>query len=185
MSCNCGRKEKFNQKLREKLHNIKADLVDIEADLVDKAKRILKTASDPVSAVIRFLHERPEEASLRGLVMHYVLHETFGEEEKIPGLIKIFTGHVREIIRHANVIDIINEHPAVERWGKYLIKQKERIKFEIAREREFLVLRNIVGLIAIEHDLELPLEKICVQPPNLVVTVKLGILRPQRILDIV
>jgi len=177
MSCSCSLKDKFNQKVIVKLQNI-------EAGLVDRAKGILRTASDPVSAVIRFLHERPEEASLKGLVMHYVLRETFGDEEKIPGLIKLFTGHVHEIIRHANVIDIINEHPAVERWGKYLIKQKERIKFEIAKERELLVLKNIVGLVVVEQGLDLPLEKISVQPPNLIVTVKLGLLRPQRVFDI-
>ncbi|PWT99243.1 MAG: hypothetical protein C5B53_05645 [Candidatus Melainabacteria bacterium] len=177
MSCSCSLKDKLNQKLFAKLHNI-------EAGLVDRARGILRTAGDPVSAVIRFLHERPEEASLKGLVMHYVLRETFGDEEKIPGLIKLFTGHVSEIIRHANVIDIINEHPAVERWGKYLIKQKERIKFEIAKERELLVLKNIVGLIAVEQGMDLPVDKISVQPPNLIVTVKLGLLRPQRVFDI-
>jgi hypothetical protein len=174
MSCSCcSLKEKLNQKLQ-----------NIEAGLVDKARAILRTANDPVSAVIRFLHERPEESSLKGLVVHYVLRETFGDEEKIPGLIKVFTGHVHEIIRHANVIDIINEHPAVDRWGKYIIKQKERIKFEIAKERDLLVLKNIVGLIAIEQGMELPVEKISVQPPNLIVTVKLGMLRPQRVFDI-
>lgn len=174
MSCSCcSLKEKLNQKLQ-----------NIEAGLVDKARAILRTANDPVSAVIRFLHERPEESSLKGLVVHYVLRETFGDEEKIPSLIKVFTGHVHEIIRHANVIDIINEHPAVERWGKYIIKQKERIKFEIAKERDLLVLKNIVGLVAVEQGLDLPIEKISVQPPNLIVTVKLGLLRPQRVFDI-
>lgn len=185
MDCICCQKEKLNQKLITKFHTIETDLVDKASELVDKAKKHLRTASDPISAVIRFLHERPEDASLRGLVMAYVLRETFGEEEKIPGLVRILASHVREIIRHSNVIDIINEHPAVERWGKYLIKQKERIKFEIARERERLVLKNIVGLTAVEEGMELPLEKISVQPPHLVVTVKLGILRPNRVFDIV
>jgi hypothetical protein len=177
MNCICCRKEKFNRKLLTKLQRL-------ESDLFDKAKKMLRTAGDPVSAVIRFLHERPEESSLRGLVMHYVLREAFGDEEKIPDLVRILAGHVREIIRHANVIDIVNEHPAVERWGQYMIKQKERIKFEIARERDLLVLTNIVGLTAIEKGMELPLEKISVQPPNLIVTVKMGILRPQRVFNI-
>ena len=116
--------------------------------------------------------------------MDYVLKETFGEEEKIPGLVRILAAHAKEVIRHANVINIINEHPAAERWGQYLIKQKERIKFEIARERELLVLKNIVGLIAVEQDLELPVDKISIEPPKLIVTVKMGILRPQRVLDL-
>jgi len=178
MTCLCHRKVKVNRRLIAKLHNL-------EQELVDAAKKMLRTASDPISAVVRFLHERPEGSSLKGLVMYYVLHETFEEEEKIPSLLRILAGHVREVIRHANVIDIINEHPAVERWGKYLIKQKERIKFEIARERELLVLRDVVGLFAVEHGLELPLEKISIQPPKLVVTARLGLLRPQLVLDIV
>jgi hypothetical protein len=177
MSCICSRRERINKRIVSKLHNL-------EHDLVDTAKKVLRTAGDPFSGVIRFLHEHPEEASLKGLVMQHVLRETFGDEDKIPQLVRIFSSHVREIIRHANVIDIINEHPAVERWGNYLIKQKERIKFEIARERDLLVLKNIAGLVAIEQGLELPLEKIAVQPPKLVVTVQLGILRPQRVLDI-
>jgi len=177
MNCPCSHKKTANRILISRIHNI-------EQELAEAAKRVLRNASDPFSAVIKFLHERPEDASLTGYVMDYVLKETFGEEEKIPGLIRILASHVHEIIRHANAIDIINEHPAIERWGKYIIKQKERIKFEISRERERLVLHNIVGLFAVEHGVDVPVEKISVQPPKLVVTMKLGLLRPQRVVDI-
>jgi hypothetical protein len=47
-----------------------------------------------------------------------------------------------------------------------------------------MVLKNIQGLIGVEHGVEVPLEKILVQPPKLIVTVRLGILHPQRVVDI-
>ncbi len=74
-----------------------------------------------------------------------ILAEAFGEYENIPALVKILAGHVREVIRQSNVINVINEHPTVEKWGNYIIKQTDRIKFEINKERDFLVLENIAG----------------------------------------
>ncbi len=156
----------------------------MEHELVDVARKILKQASDPFSGVIRFLHERPEDTSLHGYLVNKVLLETFERRENIPGLINVLAGHVKEIIRQSNVINIVNEHPAVERWGAYLIKQKERIRFEVARERDKLVLRNIVGLNAVEQGIELALDKILVNPPKLEITLKLGPLRPRRVIDI-
>jgi hypothetical protein len=155
-----------------------------EHELVATAQRLLRTAGDPLSAVIRFLHERPENQSLPGYVVNKVLLEAFEDQEKIPALVRILAAHVSEIGRHNNVIDIVNGHPATERWGHLLIKQTGRIKFEVAFERGKLVLNNISGLIGVEHGVELPLERIMVQPPKLIVTAKLGLLRPQRILDI-
>ncbi|MBI4533346.1 MAG: hypothetical protein HY711_05300, partial [Candidatus Melainabacteria bacterium] len=114
-----------------------------------------------------------------------VLLETFGSGDEVPGLISVLAGHVKEIVRSSNAISIVNEHPVVERWGKYIIKQKERIKFEVGRERDKLVLRNIVGLKCVEQGIEASLEKILVNPPKLEVTLRLGLLRPQRIIDIV
>jgi hypothetical protein len=176
MDCNCESKQ--DKTVKEKLHHV-------HHDLVDGARRILRSATDPVSAVVRFLQERPENVSVPGNVLLYVLRETFQEKE-IPGLVRILSAHVREVIRSKNdVIDIINMHPAVERWGDYLLKQKDRIKFEIAREREWFAIKNIVGITAIEHGIELPLEKILIKPPKLVVTVRLGPLHPERVLDIV
>jgi hypothetical protein len=154
-------------------------------DLVDGARKLLRTASDPISAVVRFLHERPEDSSLSGYVVDKVLAEAFGDDYEIPGLVNILAGHVKEIIRTRNVIDIIKEHPAVEKWGTYLIKQTDRIKFEVSRENNKLVLKNIGGLIAVEHGIEIPLDKILVNPPKLEVTLRFGLLRPQRIVDIV
>jgi hypothetical protein len=158
-------------------------LVSMEQELVDVARRVLKTASDPFTGVIKFLHERPENNSLPGRLVNSVLQQTFCNEE-IPDLIKILAGHVREIYRHSNVIDIIKEHPTTEKWGNFMIKQKERIKFEVGLEKGRLVLNNIQGLIGVEHGVELPLEKITVSPPNLIVTVKLGMLHPQRTVSI-
>src|SRR5262249_50281134 len=102
----------------------------------------------------------------------------------IPSLIRILASHVKDVMRKSNVINIINEHPNAERWGNYIIKQKERINFEVGFEKGKLLLHNISGLIGVEHGIELPLEKILVQPPKLIVTVKLGLMHPQRVLDI-
>jgi len=117
-------------------------------------------------------------------VVKKVLVESFGGVEHIPGLVSILAGHVKEIVRQSNVISIVNEHPAVERWGDYIIKQRERIRFELGRERGKVVLKNIVGLNAVEHGLEAALDRILVNPPKLEITLKLGLLRPQRIVDI-
>jgi hypothetical protein len=159
-------------------------ILDIEQDLVDTAKRMVKTASDPLSAVIRFLHERPENSSLPSTVIHRVLVRTFGDMENVPGLVRILAAHVREIGRHANVIDIINEHPATERWGNFIIKKKERVKFEVVFDKGRLMLNNINGLIGVEHGVDFPLERILVIPPKLIITVKLGVLHPQKEVDL-
>lgn len=155
-----------------------------EAELVEIARRMLRGASDPISAVVRFLHERPENISLPGYVIDRVLLEAFESQERIPGLVRILAGQVREISRSRNVIGILKEHAGVERWGNYLIKQADSIKFEVAKERDKLVLKNIGGLIAVEHGIEIPLDKIIVNPPKLEVTLRFGLLRPQRIIDI-
>jgi hydrogenase/urease accessory protein HupE len=51
------------------------------------------------------------------------------------------------------------------------------------------VLKNIAGLLGIEHGIahgiEAPLEKIMVKPPNKpVFTLNMGLLHPQRVLDL-
>jgi hypothetical protein len=178
MGCDC-RKMSFGAKNAHLISKTQA-----EEELVRIARTILGGASDPISAVIKFLQQRPEDASLTGYVMNRVLTETFGDYENIPGLIKILAGHVHEIIRQSNVINVINEHAAVEKWGSYIIKQTDRIKFEITKERDFLVLDKIVGLSAIEHGIAMPVEKITIKPPKLIVTLNLGIIRPHRIVDI-
>lgn len=177
MNCLCSPNENRRELLQK--------LVNVEQELVDVARKMLKTASDPFSAVVRFLHERPENASLPGYLVNKVLLETFGAKEQIPGLINVLAGHVKEVIRHSNVISIVNEHPAIERWGSYLIKQAGNIKFEVSREKGKLVLKNIHGLICVEHGIEAALDKILVNPPKLEVTLRLGILRPQKTVDII
>jgi hypothetical protein len=162
----------------------KAKLHAMHHDLVDGAKRVLRSAADPVSGVLSFLQERPEGTSLAGHAMNYVLLEAFEDESKIPGLVRILAGHVKEISRHANIIDIVNSHAAVEKWDHYLIKLKEQIKFEIRHDRGAMLMDNIVGLTAVEHGVELPVELIKIQPPNLIVTLKLGPLHPKRVLSI-
>jgi hypothetical protein len=178
MSCQCDRRDStIDSQLLHKL-------VCMEHELVETAKRVVKNASDPFTAVIRFLAERPENNSLPGYVVNRVLLQTFGTRENVPSLVTVLAQHCKEIIRQSNVISIINEHPAAERWGAYLIKQKERIKFEVGREKDKLVLKNIIGLVAVEHGIELALDKILVNPPKLEVTLKLGLLRPHRTVDI-
>ncbi len=179
MSCYC---RKTSNEIADEI--VLSKIQDVEDELVAMARNILRGASDPISAVIKFLQERPEDVSLTGYVMDRVLTETFGGREKIPSLVKLLAGHVREIIRQSNVINIINEHPAVETWGDYIIKQTERIKFEIGKERDLLVLKNVAGLFAIEHGIAFPVEAITIKPPKLVVTINLGIIRPNRIVDI-
>jgi hypothetical protein len=179
MGCDC-RKMGLNVKGAHLINKAQ----DAEEELVRIARSILGGASDPISAVIKFLQQRPEGASLTGYVMDRVLTETFGDYENIPALIKILAGHVHEIIRQSNVISVINEHATVEKWGDYIIKQTCRIKFEVTKEREFIVLDNIVGLFAIEHGITVPIEKITIKPPKLIVTLNLGIIRPHRIVDI-
>jgi hypothetical protein len=168
----------------EKSNEIVQKLRDFEAELIETARRILNTSRDPFSAVIRFLHERPENSSLPGYLVHKVLLETFGDMESVPSLVRVLAAHVRSIVRNANVIELILEHPATERWGNFMIKQKERVKFEVAFDKGRLVLNNISGLIGIENGLECPLERIQVMPPKLIVTVKLGLLHPQKEVDI-
>lgn len=157
----------------------------MEQELVVTARTLVKGATDPFSGVIKFLHERPENSSLHGYLVDRVLLETFGSREEIPGLIKALASHVREIIRQSNVISIVNEHPTAEKWGSYIIKQTENMRFEVGFDKGCLVLKNIKGLFGIEHGVELPLEQILVKPPSkLVVTCNMGLLKPQRILDI-
>jgi hypothetical protein len=167
---------------------IKGQLTRIEGDITElivTAKRIVKSASDPISAVARFLHERPENVSLPGYVIDRVLLEAFeNHPEQIPALVRILAGHVKSITRNSNVIDILKEHPGIERWGNYIIKQADCIKFEIGRERDHTVLKNIGGLTAVEHGIEIPVDKIIVNPPKLEIFLRLGPLRPQRIIDI-
>lgn len=177
MTCDCCAREKLPEQLLQKLN-------DVEQDLTDRAKRIVKAASDPFSGVIRFLEDRPENTSLHGYFVDRALLETFGSREQIPGLIRALASHVREVIRHSNVINIVNEHPTAERWGQYIIKQKESMRFEIGMDKGCLVLRNIKGLFGIEHGVELPLDSITVKPPKLVVTANMGLLRPQKVFDI-
>ncbi len=176
-TCPCSGKNLKNLQLVQRL-------ISVEQDLVEAARKILRSASDPVSAVIRFLQERPENSSLPGYVVLRLLEETFGTREQIPGLISVLAGHMKETIRNSNVISIINEHAAVERWGNYVIKARERIKFEVAWERGKLVLKNIVGLNAVEQGIEGGLERILVNPPKLEVTVRLGPLPVHRVVDI-
>ena len=178
MDCPCNPFQIANDKVVERI-------ASVEKDLVDCARRMLRSASDPVSAVIKFLHERPEGAALRGEIVKQVLLQTFESSERIPGLVRLLSGHVKEIARQSNVIRIVNEHASVERWGSYLIKQKERIKFEVGYEKGKLALKNIAGLVAVEHGIELALDKILVIPPKLEVTVQMGPLRPSRLVDIV
>lgn len=176
MDCACFTDESSNGPLQK--------LLDMEQELVDVARKVLKSAGDPISGVIRFLHERPENTSLPGQLVNRVLLGAFGDREQIPALVKLLSAHVREIARSSNVISIVNEHPAVEKFGQYVIKQKEKIAFEVAKEKDKTLLKNIVGLVAVEHGMDLPLEKILVQPPNLIVTVKLGLFPAQRTLEI-
>lgn len=176
MSCSCQGKNIVT----EQIHKIEAEI----AEMADTAKKIIKTASDPVSAVVRFLHERPENVSLNGHSVKQVLHDAFGSYEQVPGLVRLLSAHLKEVVRHSNVIAVYNEHFAQDTFAGYMVKLKEQVKFEITRENNKLVLKNIAGLVCVEHGVELPLEKILINPPKLEITVKLGLLRPVKAVDI-
>ena len=176
MNCSCpGNNEDLKQ--IQKLEN---EL----AEMAETAKRLVKTASDPFSAVIRFLAERPENVSLTGSSVKSVLVDTFGGYDQIPGLVRLLSGHLQKVVRQSNVIAIYNEHFSQEDWAGYLVKVKENIKFEVVKEKDKLVLKNIAGLVCVEHGIELPLESIRVNPPKLEITVRLGLLRPVKSVDI-
>ncbi len=175
MTCDC--QKDLNDQLIQKLQ-------EMEQELFAVAQKIIKGASDPFSGVIKFLYERPDNSPLHGYLVDKALLETFGSRDRIPGLIRAIASHVKEVIRQSNVIRIINEHPTSERWGNFIIKQTENMKFEVTNENGYLVLKNIKGLIGIEHGVELPLEKIVVKPPKIVVTANMGLLHPQKVLDI-
>lgn len=168
-------------------HNLNEAVLKLEsevAEMCDSARRLLKSASDPFSAVIRFLHERPENVEYNGLSIRSVLLDAFGSPEQIPSLVRVLSGHLKQVVRRSNVIAVYNEHFSQADWGGYLIKLKEQVKFEVGREKDKLVLKNIAGLVCVEHGIELPLEKILINPPKLEITVKLGLLRPVRAVDI-
>ena len=160
-SCDCCDRKTMNAQIRE-------TLIACENEVIDGARKVVKGAADPFSGVIKFLEGRPEGASLHGYLVNRVLMETFGSKDEIPGLIRAIASHVREVIRQSNVISIINEHPTAERWGSFIIKQKEKIRFEVGSE----------------HGVECPLEKILVQNGKLVVTLNMGFLHPQKVLDL-
>lgn len=176
-NCDCCERKGMNAQIKEALQACENEVIEV-------AKKVVKGAQDPFSGVIRFLQARPDGASLHGYLVNRVLLEVFGSNEQIPGLIRAMASHVREIGRQSNVISIVNEHPTAEKWGGYIIKQKEKTKFEVGLEKDCLVLKNIAGLVGIEHGIEAPLEKILVKPPKLIVTLNMGLLHPQKVLDL-
>ncbi len=176
MKCSCP----GNEIVARQIQKIENELVE----MTDSARRMIKNASDPFSAIIRFLHERPENVSLNGLSVKTVLHDAFGSPDEIPGLVNLLSAHLKEVVRQSNVIAIYNEHFSQADWAGYLVKLKEQIRFEIAREKDKLVLKNVAGLICVEKGIELPVERILVNPPKLEITVKLGLLRPVKAVDI-
>lgn len=153
--------------------------------VIEDAKRIVHGSSDPFSGVINFLHQRPENEALEGSVMNQALLEIFGSQENIPQIIKAIAAQVTRIVRQANVIKISNEGPTKEKLGDIMIKKENEMKFEVALEKGILVLKNIRGLLGVEHGLEVPLERIEVKPPKLVVTIDMGFIHPQKTLDII
>ncbi len=184
-------KNDLNEIYQEVKKDYKIDLIidkiasiDEVKDLINKAQKILKHASDPISGVIKFLHDRPDGVSMSGHIANHVLEESFGGSHKIPQLVKLLSSHMVEIIRNANSIIITKECMSTQKLGHFLVKQKDRVKFDIKQEKESITLSNISGLTGLEHGVELPIEKIQIQPPKLIVTAKLGLLRPQKILDI-
>ncbi|MBP7862769.1 hypothetical protein KA183_13875 [bacterium] len=153
--------------------------------IIDEAKRIVAAASDPFTGVIKFLHQRPENEPLEGVLVERVMVETFGSHEAIPQIIKAISAAVVKITRTANTIKITNQHPTKEQLGDIFIKKENVVTFDVAEEKGVLVLKKIDGLLGVEHGLEVPLDKIEVKPPKLIVTVDMGFIKPQKSLNII
>lgn len=155
----------------------------LEAELAELAGKTVKAASDPFSGVIRFLADRPENAPLPGNVLNGVLDRVFAES-KCPGLLRLMSGHVKEVVRRGKSVEMVKEHATSEPFSDFVVKQAQKVKFDVADEKGKMVLNNVQGITGVEHGIDLPLEKILVSPPNLVVTVKLGLMRPQKTVEI-
>lgn len=153
--------------------------------VIEEAKRIVNDAPDPFSGVIKFLHQRPENEPIEGSLVDRVLVETFGSHEAIPQIIKAISAAVVKITRNSNTIKITNQHPTKEKLGDIFIKKENVVTFDVAEEKGVLVLKKIDGLLGVEHGLEVPLEKIEVKPPKLIVTVDMGFIKPQKSLNII
>lgn len=153
--------------------------------IIEEAKRIVAAASDPFTGVIKFLHQRPENEPLEGSLVERVMVETFGSKEAIPQIIIAISAAVVKITRHANTIKITNEHPTKEKLGDIFIKKENVVTFDVAEEKGVLVLKKIDGLLGVEHGLEVPLDKIEVKPPKLIVTIDMGFIKPQKSLNII
>jgi hypothetical protein len=151
----------------------------LEAELAEVADKTVKAASDPFSGVIRFLAERPENTSMPGTVLNGVLDRIF-TGSNCPGLLRLMAGHVKEVIRRGKSLELVKEHATTEPFSDFVVKQAQKVKFDVGDDKGKMVLNNIHGLTGVEHGIDLPLEKIVVNPPNLLVTVKLGLLRPQK-----
>ena len=106
-----------------------ARLAEVEREVVEKAKNVVKGASDPFSGLIKFLHQRPENEGLDGQVVEAVLIESFGSVEEVPDLIRAIAARVRTVIRESNVINITNDGITLQEWGKFVIKKTEVMKF--------------------------------------------------------
>lgn len=163
--------------------SLDSHLYKLEGEIIDIAHKLMRSATDPFTGVIRFLHQQPENQALSGTIVKSILLDVFEKPEQIPAIVKLFSGQVRHIVRRANVIDIINEQASQQAFSGHLLKLKDRIKFEVGVEKGCTVLKNIAGLIAVEHGLEVPLDKIIINPPKLEITLRLGLLRPHRTVD--
>jgi hypothetical protein len=170
VECKCGQVVP-----NDKIEKLQA----LEAELAEVADKTVKAASDPFSGVIRFIAERPENSSMPGPVLNGVLDRIF-TDSNCPGLLRLMSGHVKEVIRRGKSVEMIKEHATSEPFSDFVVKQAQKVKFDVGDEKGKMVLNNILGITGVEHGIELPLEKILVSPPNLIVTVKLGLMRPQK-----
>ena len=170
MQCRCG--EIVAGEQADKLQSLATELAGVAGSTV-------KSASDPFSGVIRFLVEHPENSSMPGPVLNQVLDQIFSNS-KCPGLLRLMAGHVKEVHRRGKTIELVKEHATSEPFSDFVVKQADKVKFEVGEDKGKMVLNNVQGITGVEHGMDLPIEKILVSPPNLVVTVKLGLMRPQK-----
>jgi len=128
------------------------------------------------------LAERPENVSLTGSSVKSVLVDTFGGYDQIPGLVRLLSGHLQKVVRQSNVIAIYNEH-FFKKIGLATLLKSRRHQVRSSERKRQAILKNIAGLVCVEHGIELPLESIR-SIAKIGITVRLGLLRPVKSVDI-
>lgn len=155
-----------------------------EEELIKVGKDLLETSDDEFSAVVRFMHQLPEQPPLPGELANTVLSAVFGDVEKMPGLVRILADGLKEVVRKGDVVKLVNEEAESDPWQGYTVKKKQMVQFEVENKNGKISLKNVSGLSFVENGLEASLQKAIVKAPKIECTLKLGLIPVQRVVDI-